>query len=102
MNRFLILLLLLFPVSVFISCSGGGGDEGASAQSGYDYHTPEDDIEKINFSKVKNATKLAYLTGWIIANSDNTPAYRQLSMDEKIVLVKDSLERQKKFRNSDE
>lgn len=67
-----------------------------------DYHTPEDDIEKINFSKVKNATKLAYLTGWIIANSDNTPAYRQLSMDEKIVLVKDSLERQKKFRNSDE
>jgi carboxypeptidase D len=42
MNRFLILLLLLFPASFSISCSGGGGDEGASAQSGYDYHTPEE------------------------------------------------------------
>lgn len=66
-----------------------------------DYHTPGDDIEKINFTKVKKTTQLAYLTSWIIANSEQTPAYRQLTMDEKIFLVNDSLERQRKIRKND-
>lgn len=63
-----------------------------------DYHTPFDDVEKINFSKSEKVVKLAFISGWILANSDITPGYRELTMDEKIVLVKDSLERQKKLK----
>ena len=66
-----------------------------------EYHTPLDDIELLNFDKAYNIVKLAYLTAWSVANSDKKPAYRELTMDEKIKLVNDSLARQKKNKNKD-
>lgn len=63
-----------------------------------DYHTPNDDTDKINFDKAEQVSKLAYLSGWILANQEEKPQYREATMDEKIVLVKESLERQKKYR----
>jgi len=60
-----------------------------------DYHTPLDDIEKINYEKATNVTKLAFLTAWKVANGDKNPSYRELSMDEKVKLVNESLSRQK-------
>jgi len=66
-----------------------------------DYHTPQDDIEKINFDKANNIVKLAYLSAWSVANSDIKPAYRELTMDEKIKLVNESLARQKKYKKQD-
>ena len=35
-----------------------------------DYHKPTDTIEKINFGKLMFTTKLAYFTGWDIANRE--------------------------------
>lgn len=66
-----------------------------------EYHTPLDDIELLNFDKAYNIVKLAYLTAWSVANNDTKPAYRELTMDEKIKLVNDSLARQKKNRSKD-
>ncbi|MHC1737839.1 MAG: M28 family peptidase [Ignavibacteriaceae bacterium] len=66
-----------------------------------EYHTPQDDVELLNFDKAYNIVKLAYLTAWSVANSDKKPAYRELNMDEKIKLVNDSLARQKKNKNKD-
>lgn len=63
-----------------------------------DYHTPSDDAEKINFDKAERVSKLAYLSMWILANQDGKPKYREATMDEKIVLVKESMERQRKYR----
>lgn len=63
-----------------------------------EYHTPEDDIERIDFNKTERITKLAYLSGWILANQDEKPKYREATMDEKIILVKESLNRQRKYR----
>lgn len=63
-----------------------------------DYHTPDDDVDKINFDKAERVAKLAYLSTWILANQEGKPKYRESTMDEKIVLVKESLERQKKYR----
>ena len=63
-----------------------------------DYHTPSDDIEKINFDKLKRVTQLGYLTGWIVANSDGKPAWREMTMEERAVIVKDSKERQDAIR----
>jgi hypothetical protein len=63
-----------------------------------DYHTPLDDVEKINFAKSEKVVKLAFISGWMLANKNETPRYRELTMDEKIALVKHSLERQKKFK----
>jgi hypothetical protein len=62
------------------------------------YHAPEDDVDLINFPKLTNVTKLAYLTGSLIGNSEDKPVYRELSSDEKAELVKESLSRQYKYR----
>jgi len=64
-----------------------------------DYHTPNDKIDKIDFAKVENVSKLGFISAWILANTNDLPAYRELSLDEKIVLVKESGERQKKYPN---
>jgi len=66
-----------------------------------DYHTPGDDTEKIDFDKTERISKLAYMSSWILANQQERPRYREATMDEKIVLVKESLERQKKYRPED-
>ncbi|HSL88301.1 MAG TPA: M20/M25/M40 family metallo-hydrolase [Ignavibacteriaceae bacterium] len=63
-----------------------------------DYHTPSDDIEKIDFDKLKRVTQLGYLTGWIVANSDGKPAWREMTLEERAVIVKDSKERQDAIR----
>lgn len=63
-----------------------------------DYHTPADDIDKVNFDKLKRVTELGYLTGWIVANSDSKPSWRELSMEEKMEVVKDSKARQDAIR----
>lgn len=63
-----------------------------------DYHTPSDDIEKVDFEKAEKVSKLAFLSTWILANQENKPAYRALSMEEKTKLVKESSERFKKYK----
>lgn len=63
-----------------------------------DYHTPADDIDKINPQKVERVAKLGFLTGWIIANQESKPKYRELSLDERKELIQISLDRQKKVR----
>jgi hypothetical protein len=63
-----------------------------------EYHTPKDDTELIDFDKTEKITKLAYVTAWILANTDNPPAYRALSNDEKVDLVKESMQRMRIHR----
>ena len=66
-----------------------------------DYHTPNDKINTLDFNKVESVSKLAFISAWILANTNDLPKYRELSMDEKIVLVKESGERQKKYRSDE-
>ncbi|MFH0988433.1 MAG: M20/M25/M40 family metallo-hydrolase [bacterium] len=63
-----------------------------------DYHTPADDVEKCNFTKAAKATKLAYLSGWIIANEERKPAFRDLPLDERKKLIDLSRERTEKVK----
>lgn len=63
-----------------------------------EYHTPDDDVNKINFEKVERISKLAFLSTWILANQNEKPKFNEASTDEKFQLVKESLERQKKYR----
>ena len=39
-----------------------------------DYHTPEDEAEKIDLAKLTRMTKWMYFTGWKIANAEKRPA----------------------------
>jgi hypothetical protein len=39
-----------------------------------DYHTPQDNVENINFPKLKKMTEWMYRTGWKVANADKRPA----------------------------
>ncbi|NUN07779.1 MAG: M20/M25/M40 family metallo-hydrolase [Ignavibacteriaceae bacterium] len=63
-----------------------------------DYHMPSDDVQKINFKKVERVAKLAFETANHIANTSDLPEFRPLGMDEKTVLVRESLEKQKRIR----
>lgn len=63
-----------------------------------DYHTPFDDIEKINPTKIERVAKLGFLTGWIIANQESKPKYKELSLDERKELIRISLDRQNRVR----
>lgn len=63
-----------------------------------DYHTPEDDFEKINYDKLERVTKLGFLAISNLANSDFKPKFRELSIDERKELVEESLKRLRKFR----
>ena len=42
-----------------------------------DYHKPTDTVEKINFEKVENISRLIFLTAWEIANRDEKPKLNQ-------------------------
>lgn len=64
-----------------------------------DYHTPEDRTSKLDFNKIENISKLAFTTAWLLANTHELPKYRELSMEEKIELVKESSERQNKYKS---
>jgi hypothetical protein len=39
-----------------------------------DYHTPEDEPERINIAKLAGVTRWIYLTGWAVANQKERPA----------------------------
>jgi Zn-dependent M28 family amino/carboxypeptidase len=65
-----------------------------------DYHTPSDDIDKVDFEKAEKVSKLAFLSTWLLANQENKPAYRALSIEEKTNLVKESSERYKKYKTN--
>jgi len=66
-----------------------------------DYHTPLDKADKVDYDKVESISKLAFISAWLLANTNDLPKYRELTMDEKIELVKESSERQKKYRSED-
>lgn len=63
-----------------------------------DYHMPTDKVEKLNIEKVEKASKLGYLTGWIVTNSSTKPTYHNASMEERAQIVRESMERQKKHK----
>jgi Zn-dependent M28 family amino/carboxypeptidase len=63
-----------------------------------DYHTPADDIEKCNFDKAETVSRLAYLTTKIMADRDQKPEYRDLPMEERAELVKESIARQQPYK----
>ncbi|MGE5682608.1 MAG: M20/M25/M40 family metallo-hydrolase [Bacillota bacterium] len=65
-----------------------------------DYHTPTDDIEKVNFEKAEKVAKLAYLTGWITANENEKPQYKNTTIEERTKIVRESIERQGKFEKN--
>jgi Peptidase family M28 len=39
-----------------------------------DYHTPKDEPARIDYAKLTNVTRWAYLTGWAVANTPTRPA----------------------------
>ncbi len=63
-----------------------------------DYHTPDDDIEKLNFDKMKKITELSFLSGWILTNQDKNPVYEDIPIPERAVIVKESVKRQKNYK----
>ena len=62
-----------------------------------DYHCSTDDIEKINFKKTEKVARLAFLSSWILCNQEKNPVYYDLSMEEKTLLVKKSIEKKKEY-----
>jgi Zn-dependent M28 family amino/carboxypeptidase len=46
-----------------------------------DYHTPQDDVEKINFPKMEKIVRLAYRVAWRVANTTAVPAYSAPATD---------------------
>jgi len=65
-----------------------------------DYHSPSDDIDKVSIKKIENTSKLAYLSGWITANSAGKPQYKRVSMEDRAEIVKESLARQRHYESS--
>lgn len=64
-----------------------------------DYHTPSDKISKIDFDKVERVSRLAYISGWTLANQKSRPQYLDLTQQEKEELVKESIVRFKKLNS---
>ncbi len=64
-----------------------------------DYHTPKDDYDKIDYEKLSRVAKLGFLSIKALANSDFKPKYRELSIDERKLLVETSMQKQKKYRS---
>ncbi len=58
-----------------------------------DYHQPTDTPDKLNLDKIKRVSQLAYLSAWIIANEDEVPEYRSLTLDERKELIDESLKK---------
>jgi len=66
-----------------------------------DYHTPKDKINTLDFNKIERVSKLGFISAWLLANTNDLPKYREMTMDEKIALVKESGDRQKKYRTEE-
>jgi hypothetical protein len=66
-----------------------------------DYHTPQDKVNTLDYNKIERISKLAFISAWHLANTKEIPGYRELTMEEKIDLVKDSGERQKKYKSEE-
>ena len=64
-----------------------------------DYHTPSDDYDKIDYDKLERVTKLGFLSILKLANSNFIPQYKELSFEERKMLVEHSLEKLKKYRS---
>jgi hypothetical protein len=65
-----------------------------------DYHTPQDDYDKINYEKLARVAKLGFLSIEAIANSDFKPQYKELSIEKRKLLVETSMQKQKKYRTT--
>ena len=65
-----------------------------------DYHTPNDDYDKIDYIKLSNVVKLGFLAIESLANSEFKPAYKELSIEERKFLVETSMQKQKKYRTT--
>lgn len=65
-----------------------------------DYHTPQDDVEKINLDKISSVSKLAFETINFLANSDARLKFEEMPLEERKNLVEESLKRLKKYRFS--
>lgn len=65
-----------------------------------DYHTPEDDYDKINYDKLERVAKLGFLAISNLANSDFKPKFKELSIEERKELVEQSIQKLKKFRTT--
>lgn len=63
-----------------------------------DYHTPNDDYDKINYSKIERVAKLGYITISKLANSDFKSKYLELPLEERKELVESSMNKLKKYR----
>lgn len=63
-----------------------------------DYHTPNDDYDKINYSKIERVAKLGYQAISKLANSNFKPKYQELPMEERKELVESSMNKLKKYR----
>lgn len=42
-----------------------------------DYHTPDDDVDRIDFAKMERIVRLVFRTAWHVANVDTPPRYRE-------------------------
>jgi hypothetical protein len=41
-----------------------------------DYHTPDDDVDRIDFAKMERIVRLVFRTAWHVANAETLPRYR--------------------------
>ncbi|MGE5354100.1 MAG: M28 family peptidase [Acidobacteriota bacterium] len=65
-----------------------------------DFHMPTDDLEKVDVEKAETVSKLAYLTAWITGNESVKPAYQEVTMNERMEIVRESMRRQGNGRKS--
>lgn len=63
-----------------------------------DYHTPNDDYDKVNYSKIERVAKLGYQVISKLANSNFKPKYQELPLEERKELVESSMSKLKKYR----
>ncbi len=63
-----------------------------------DYHTPGDVVGKIDGEKSARVAKLAYMTAWNVGNSPARPRYREISIEERAALSRESKARLDRIR----
>jgi Zn-dependent M28 family amino/carboxypeptidase len=66
-----------------------------------DYHTPSDDVGKINFTKMARVIQLAANIIQNVANRPDKPKYEELPIPERTKLVQESLNVMRRFRPQD-
>jgi len=58
-----------------------------------DYHRPTDDVERIHFEGMVPIVRLAFMTGWTLANQEMVPGFRDESAQETPETLRAMLER---------